>query len=137
LALQWSARIHENAGDGRTAFAEIAEALSAWRPEDGIWARAITQMTLAQLSAQRGDIRTGASHAALALPDLLLLQATDDAIDARAIMAVAALADGDIAAAEAFVAANAAGVDNPWVFGGAVVNLSVEAEIALARVTSR
>lgn len=132
-ALRWSAQMHENEGDGATAIREIEEALALWRPEDGIWTRAMLHMGLSQLAAQGGDLAHGARHARLALPDLLLLTATDDAIDARSIMALEALRDGDVDRAQELVDANSLSVGGPWIFGGAVVNLSVEAEISFAR----
>ena len=132
-ALRWSAQFHENSGDAERARAELEEALALWRPEDGVWGRAMLRMTLAQLDAQTGDVDQAARHAALALPDLLSLQATDDAIDARSIQALAAIRADDLETAERLVAVNAAGADGPWIFGGAVVNLSVRAEVELAR----
>ena len=103
---------------------QVEEALTLWRPEDGVWARATLLMTLAQLAAQRGDLATAAGHAERALPDLERLTATDDEIDARSVLAIDALRRGDLARASALVEANHAVAQGPWVFGGVVVNLS-------------
>lgn len=133
LALRWAAQAAENEGDTGDAVELVERALSLWQAEDGIWTRAMHHMTLSQLAAQRGELGVGAQYAELALPDLLSLSATDDVIDARAIIALRALRDGDLTTATALVELNSVGAQGPWIFGGTVVNLAVQAEVELAQ----
>ncbi len=132
-ALQWAAHLHENRGDGLVATGFVEQALALWRPEDGIWMRVNLEMQLAQLAGQRGDLPVAARHALAALPDLVLIGADDDAMDARSLVALDAIRRGDLALAEELADSNADGVDGVWSAGGTTVTLAVRAEVALAR----
>jgi predicted ATPase/DNA-binding SARP family transcriptional activator len=132
-ALQWAAHLHENRGDGRAATGLVERALALWRPEDGMWMRVNLEMQLAQLAGQRGDLEVAARHAREALPDLLLIGAIDDAMDARSLVALDAIRRGDLTLAEEMADANTTGTDGVWSAGGATVTLAVRAEVALAR----
>ncbi len=132
-ALQWSAHAAENRGSGQVATTLVERAVAEWRPEDGSWMRANLEMQLAQLAGQRGDMPAAARHARAALPDLVRIGATDDAMDARSLVALDAIRRGDLVLAEEMADANAAGVEGPWGAGGATVTMAVRAEVALAR----
>lgn len=132
-ALQWAAHLQENLGAGLAATALVEDAVALWRPEDGTWMRANLEMQLAQLAGQRGDLPGAARHARVALPELELIGATDDAMDARSLVALDAIRRGDLALAEEMADVNASGVEGAWGAGGATVTLAVRAEVALAR----
>ena len=129
-ALQWAAHLHENRGDGLVATGFVEQALALWRPEDGIWMRVNLEMQLAQLAGQRGDLPVAARHALAALPDLVLIGADDDAMDALSLVALDAIRRGDLALAEELADSNADGVDGVWSAGGTTVTLAVRAEVA-------
>ena len=88
---------------------------------------------IATLKAQIGDPREVEHHALTALPVLDRLEATDDSIQTRALLAVHALAAGRLEDAEGWIAQIDATERHRADFGGAFVLLTARAELALAR----
>ena len=72
-------------------------------------------------------------HALAALPVLDRLEAIDDAIQTRALLAVHAIASGRLARGRALIAEIDAMERQRADFGGAFVLLTARAELALAR----
>ncbi|MEV5002550.1 ATP-binding protein [Nocardioides sp. LML1-1-1.1] len=131
LALQWSAHQWENSGDPRRAVEALHAALPLVRPEEGPWRRAMVDAQLAELHAQLGDPAQAAAHARAALPVLDLLGATDDAIQSRSILAMAAMIDDDLATATALVEQISA-LAPTGLPGGDVAILNSRAQLAIA-----
>ncbi len=104
-ALQFLAHALENDGDAAAAVPVVARALELTHDEDGPWARASRQTMLAQMHAQLGQRDLAAHHARAAIPVLDRLDATDDAIQCRTIVAIDALARGDHARVEELLGA--------------------------------
>lgn len=131
LTLQWAAHQWENTGDPRRAVAALHEALPLVRAEEGPWRRAMIDAQLAELHAQLGDPALAAAHAQAALPVLDRLGASDDAIQSRSILAMAAMIAGDLTAATAIVEeiSTLAPTGLP---GGDVAILTSRAQLALA-----
>ncbi|KRB77190.1 transcriptional regulator [Nocardioides sp. Root190] len=131
LALQWTAHQWENRGDPRAALDALGRALPLVQPEEGPWRRAMINAQLAELHAQLGDITRAAEHARWALPALDRLGATDDAVQNRSIIAMAAMIEGDLDAAAQQIADLAAKAPT-GLPGGDVAIIRSRAELALA-----
>ena len=103
------------------------------REDDGPWIGALLHTLLAGLNAQLGKHADAAVHALAALPDLDRLEANDDAIQVRSLLAVNAMSAGDPDRAEEYlveidrISGRRAG------FGGAFVTGLARAELALVR----
>ncbi|MCD4526130.1 AAA family ATPase [Nocardioides sp. cx-173] len=133
-AREWGMRAREAAGDLLGAVAMADRALELWREEDGPWSRALVRTQLAGLHAQLGNTEEAATHALAAIPVLDRLEAWDDAISTRAILAGAAIEAGRLDEAQQLVdrvielnSRNTAG------FGSGVVITACRAELALRR----
>ncbi|GAA5153507.1 hypothetical protein GCM10023340_35670 [Nocardioides marinquilinus] len=131
LALQWASHARENVGDADGAIEASTRALALWRPDDGVWLRSLHHTQLAGLYSQRGELARAVEHAAAGLAGLDALEAADDAVQLRAVLACAAIERGDLPAARDTIAALDA-APATGLFGGAVVIASVHAELALA-----
>lgn len=131
LALQWSSHARENGGDLEGALRESERALGLWREEDGEWMRGLHESQLAGLYAQRGEYEAAARHAEAGLAVLDALRADDDAVQTRAVIALAAIVRGDLATARLLVGEIAA-QHRPGMWGGAVVVESTMGELAFA-----
>lgn len=132
LALGWTSHARENSGDIEGAIETSERGLALWREEDGVWTRAITVTQLAGLYAQIGRLDVARTHATSGLEALDALEAHDDAIQLRSVLAAAAIQDGDLDEAQRLLdqmaAASATGM---W--GGTIVYGATRAELLLAR----
>ncbi|HVU78322.1 MAG TPA: BTAD domain-containing putative transcriptional regulator, partial [Gaiellaceae bacterium] len=131
-ANQWLSHARENAGDP-TGAAEAAErALATTGTDVGPWSTAMLHNQLAGLTMHLGDRETAVGHTRAALPVMERIGAKDDVVQLRAGLALAAVADGRFAEAEAELQRIAA-VDDGEVFGGLAIRQIGAAELALAR----
>ena len=137
-ANQWAMHGHEVAGDLGGAIEVADRALELWRQEDGPWNQALVHTQLAGLHAQLGNAEQAAAHALAAIPVLDRLEAWDDAISTRSVLANAAIEAGRLEEAQAIVdqvyeinGLNTAG------FGSGVVITACRAELSLARGEER
>ncbi|MDN5933751.1 MAG: hypothetical protein L0I24_22215, partial [Pseudonocardia sp.] len=133
IALQWAGHARENAGDPEGAVAAAERSLALVEDEDGPWAAAILHTQIAQLAMQLGRRAEAERHARAALPVLERLGATDDLLQMRSLMTLAAIADGRLEkAAEQIARADRVDESETFFFGRVVQDLGV-AELALAR----
>ncbi len=132
LGLQWQSHYLENLGEVEAATSSGERSRALWRPEDGVWSRALLDTHLAGLYAQLGRLDLARRRAEDGLGVLDALEAHDDAIQLRAVVAAAALAEGDIDRAEALLE-QMTSIATPGLWG-AIIWLGVtRAEVALAR----
>ncbi|MBG0826439.1 AAA family ATPase [Planomonospora sp. ID67723] len=94
IALHFLSHGRENAGDPAGAIEATLGALELADEGGGPWNRAALHTQLAGLYANSGDFASAAGHAAEALPVLERLGAVEDAVQIRAALAMAALAEG-------------------------------------------
>ena len=133
LARMWAAHYRENDGDPEGAMEEVERGLALVRGDDGPWIGALLHTLLAGLNAQLGNHEDAAVHALAALPVLDRLEANDDAIQVRSLLAVSAMTNGDADRAEQYlveidqISGRRAG------FGGAFVTGLARAELSLVR----
>ncbi|MBO9522681.1 MAG: AAA family ATPase [Nocardioidaceae bacterium] len=132
-AALWLGFALENMGDPAGAMLSIERALLCVDPADGPWTRAILHTQAGQLAMQLGRIEDAIVHARAALPVLERLRATDDALQLRSLMVLAAIWNGDLALAEAEIERLSELRDVDSVFGGRLVGYLGGAELALAR----
>ncbi|GII84519.1 hypothetical protein Ssi03_25090 [Sphaerisporangium siamense] len=132
-ATQTRVHVLENAGDVTGAIEAAERTLAMLHEGEGPWFAAVMHAVLAHLLMQRGDRRRAVGHARIAIPVLSRIGATDDETQLRAVLLVAALADGDLDAAEAELAEITRINDNEAVLGGVAIVSLCAAEIALAR----
>ena len=132
-AIAWYYQAHEreNAGALTEAITATRRALDCASADDGPWIHADLHMMLASLHGQLGESDPAARHAEQALPMLERIGATDDAVQARLAIALAAIDRGDFEAARRDVAdieeaGRAAGRDRT----GAVI--MAQAQLAIA-----
>ena len=92
----WASHHRENVGDAEAAVLDATRALELTRPDDGPWMGAVLNTELAVLHAQLGRLEESERHALAALPVLDALEANDDAIQARSLLAVTAMTRGDL-----------------------------------------
>ncbi|MEO9325074.1 BTAD domain-containing putative transcriptional regulator [Nocardioides sp. C4-1] len=131
LALQWESHDRENDGDAGGAVEASEQALALWQPDDGRWLQALQHTQLAGLLWQQGRTDLATHHARAALDTLDALEADDDAIQLRAVLASAAISDGDRDTARRLIA-EIEETPRPGLFGGRIVLSTVTAELALA-----
>ena len=132
-ARMWAAHHRENTGDPVGAIAEAEGGLALVLESDGPWLGAMLHTVIATLHAQNGHSEDAVHHALAALPVLDRLEATDDAIQTRALLAVHALAVGRLEEADRWIAEIDGMERHRADFGGAFVLLTARAELALAR----
>ncbi|WP_206056769.1 BTAD domain-containing putative transcriptional regulator [Nocardioides sp. GY 10113] len=132
LALQWLSRVRENLADLLGALEAAEAALALTDDRHGPWNEAQLRTQLAALCAQVGRTEQAAAHAAAAVPVLMRIGAVDDALQVRAVMAMAALAAGDVDRAEREVEA-LSGLRGRGGFGSEALVLNGRAEVAFAR----
>ncbi|GAA3443810.1 ATP-binding protein [Planomonospora venezuelensis] len=94
IALHCLSHGRENAGDPAGALEAARAALELVGDDTGPWHRAVLHTQLANLYMHFGDSASASGHAAAALPVLERLGAVDDAVQIRAALAMAALAEG-------------------------------------------
>jgi predicted ATPase/DNA-binding SARP family transcriptional activator len=129
----WLSNIRENAGDIRGSKAAAERALELAADADGPWGRAMPRAMLAALSLHEGDREAAARHARAALPVMQRIGAGDDELQLRGLLAFCAIADGQLAEAEAELA-SMDGVTESWSgFGGRAFRQVPHAELLLAR----
>lgn len=133
MAHVWAAHHRENSGDPRGAIAEGEAGLALHTREQGPWLGAQLHTLLASLHAQVGDGAEAARHARAALPPLDLLESDDDGIQVRSLLASDAMAAGDTATAERYIAEIDALSRRGASFGGDFVTGIARAELALVR----
>ncbi|HVK20836.1 MAG TPA: NB-ARC domain-containing protein, partial [Actinokineospora sp.] len=131
LAQQWYAHALENQGDPEGAVEHAARALALAPGDDGPWHRAMLHTQLADLHAQLGLLEQARPHAVAALPVLDRLNAVDDACQLRALLAVVAMSAGHFGEARSWIDEIAGVEGSQWNFGGGLVRLVAEAELAL------
>jgi predicted ATPase/DNA-binding SARP family transcriptional activator len=132
-ALLWLGYSLENMGDPVGAMEATQRALLLTEAADGPWSRAILHTQAGQLAMQLGRAEDAVVHAHAALPVLERLRATDDALQLRSLLALAAIWAGDLDAAEIEIELLSRMRDLDSVFGGRLVGYLVGAELALAR----
>ncbi len=133
LARMWAAHHRENAGDTEGAIFEAEQGLTLVGVEDGPWVGALLHTVLAGLHAQLGKREDAATHALAALPELDRLEADDDSIQVRSLLAVSAMSTGDIPTAERYIREIEELSGRRTGFGGAFVTGLARAELSFAR----
>ena len=123
----------ENMGDPAGAMGAVEKALLRAGPADGPWSRAILHTQAGQLAMQLGQVEEAVVHARAALPVLERLRATDDTLQLRSLMVLAAIWDGDLDRADREIDRLSELRDIDSVFGGQLVGYLGAAELALAR----
>ena len=132
-ARMWASHHRENNGDPVGAIAEAEGGLALVRDSDGPWLGAMLHTVIATLNAQVGHPEDAVHHALAALPVLDRLEATDDAIQTRALLAVHAISVGRLDEAEGWIAEIDGTERHRADFGGAFVLMTARAELSLAR----
>ncbi|HET6153440.1 MAG TPA: BTAD domain-containing putative transcriptional regulator [Marmoricola sp.] len=131
-ALQWRSHALENNGDPLAALESAERALELTEPADGPWMQAILHTQVAQLAMQVGRRPLAVVHAGAALPVLDRLGAFDDAVSMRALLALSAIAAGDLVGARAEIERLDGIEETESIFGARlIIDLGV-AELALA-----
>jgi tetratricopeptide (TPR) repeat protein len=133
MARLWSAHYLENDGDPERALEETTRGLALVEDSDGPWIRAMMHSVAGGLNAQLGKRQEAAQHALLAIPILDQLEANDDGIQARSLLAGHAIAEGRFDEAERLIADIERLSHERTAFGGAFVTGTVRAELALAK----
>jgi hypothetical protein len=134
LARMWGAHYRENAGDPDGALDEAAHGLALSRPEeDGPWLSAMLHTIIGTLNSQLGKHEEAATHALAALPELDRLEANEDAIQVRSMLAMNAIQTGRLDDAERYLADIAEIQDRRPGFAGFFAISPARAELALAR----
>jgi hypothetical protein len=132
-AYQWLSHARENAGDVEGALDAAERSLALTVPEDGPWTAAILHTQLGQLAMQGGQTARAVEHGRAALPVIERLRANDDTQQIRALLALAAIKDGDLdRAARELEALERAELPDA-IFGGRMVIDLARAELVLAR----
>ncbi len=132
-ALLWLGFGLENMGDPSGAMVAVEKALLRADPADGPWSRAILHTQAGQLAMQLGQVEEAVLHARAALPVLERLGATDDALQLRSLIVLAAIWAGDLDRADREIDLLNELRDIDSVFGGRLVGYLSVAELALAR----
>lgn len=128
----WSSLLHENLGDLPRAHA-LARRARELLPEDGgPWGHAMVDAQLAGLTLQIGDMAQALRYAAAALPVMEALGALEDAAQLKAVVAMAAMTDGDHAEAARIFDEIDESDGGGGVFGAALIVLCGRPELALA-----
>ena len=104
MARLWSAHYLENDGDPERALDEASRGLALVEDADGPWIRAMMHSVAGGLNAQLGKREEAAHHARQAIPILDLLEANDDGIQARSLLAGHAISEGRFDEAERLIA---------------------------------
>jgi len=130
-ALQWAAVLAENEGELAEAASYVDRALDQVSDTTTPWQVATLHTQKAYLALQRGDHTVAAEHAALAVPVLTRLRATDDALQAQVGVALAAILDQDLTRA-GDILREVEATPRSAVFGSVAMALGARAELALA-----
>jgi tetratricopeptide (TPR) repeat protein len=132
MALQYLGHQLENEGDAEGTTEVLARALDLWREEDGPWTRAMLEHAQAQIFAQRGERELAAEYAKRAMPVLDALEAGDDAIQVRALLASSAFVTGDLAEAERLYNEILTLERGRATFSGSMMTMAAQAELQIA-----
>jgi predicted ATPase/DNA-binding SARP family transcriptional activator len=132
-ARHWMSYVRENSGDPSGAVEAAEHALSLTREDDGPWQAAILHTQLAQLKMHLGDRAAAGEHARVALPVMHRVGAADDEVQLRALLALGAISDGRLEAAEHELGHVERLEESEAIFGGIAVRQIGRAELALAR----
>lgn len=130
-ALQWAAVLAENAGDLADAASYVDRALVLVHADTTPWLVATLHTQKAFVALQRGDHEVAEEHAALAVPVLNRLRATDDALQALVGVALSAILRGDLGRAREIMREVEA-APRSAVFGSGAMANGARAELALA-----
>ena len=136
VARLWAAHHLENTGDPTGAIAQAELALTLVGDADGPWIAAMLHTMVGTLNSQLGDSEEAVRHARAALPVLDRLEATDDAAQTRALLAVHAMSVGRLEEAEEWMAEIERTRRRSSDLGGASL-AAARAEMALARGRGR
>jgi hypothetical protein len=128
-----SAHYLENDGDPEQALEEVQAGLALVDDEDGPLIKAMMHSVAGGLNAQLGKRAEAAEHARVAIPILDLLEANDDGIQARSLLAGDAISEGRIAEAQVLMGEIERLSKERRGFGGAFITGTVRAELALAQ----
>ncbi len=133
LARMWAVHHRENVGDPQRAILDAEAGLDLVDDADGPWFGAMLHTLVAALNAQLGRHEAVVRHVEAALPVLDALEADDDAVQCRSLLAVHAMTVGRLGEAERWIdeidriGARRSG------FGAAFVMSTARAELAMAR----
>ncbi len=134
LAYQWRSQARENAGDLAGAMSDARAALALCDDAEGPWMRALQTAQLAGLAVQVGDTEAGRAYGEAALAAMELLGAVEDTMQLKAMLAVLEIEAGRLEEAERLLAEVADDEQrNQSIFGGTLMVLCGQAELALAR----
>ncbi len=134
LARLLSAHYLENDGHPDRALEEALRGLALVDDDDGPWTGAMMHSVIGGLNAQLGNRVEAAVHARAAIPVLDALHATDDAIQARSMLAAHAISERRFGEAEQLIdEIDRLSRESTGAFGGAFAAGPVRAELALAR----
>lgn len=132
-ASMWVSQARENLGDLAGAMEAGERALALADPDDGPWSRALVAAHLSGLLLQAGERERAREYAERAIPAMAELGAVDDWAQARAAIALGAIAQGDLEEAERILDELASDDGVQSVFGGAISQLCGRAELLLAQ----
>ena len=133
IAKMWACVLIENDGNPEAARVHALEAIELCRDEDGPWQKALLQNQLAGLELQLGNHTMAATLARAALPNLLRLNAIDDAMHMSATLALHALAEGRLEDAEKILRRIARVEDQSGIISGRAIVVASFAELSLVR----
>jgi predicted ATPase/DNA-binding SARP family transcriptional activator len=131
-ASQWLGHERENAGDPVGAIEATQRVLALVRDEDGPWSRAMPHGLLAELSMQVGDHAAAVEYAAIALPVMRRIGATDDELQLRTLLVFCAISEGRLADAADELDRTDQIAESETAFGSAAFRQVGRAELALA-----
>lgn len=133
IAKMWACVLIENDGNPEAARVHALEAIELCRDSDGPWQLALLQNQLAGLELQLGNHAGAAELARRALPDLLRLNAMDDAMHMSSALALDAIAEGRLDDAEGILRGITRSEDQSAVISGRAIVVASYAELSLAR----
>jgi hypothetical protein len=131
-ASQWLGHERENAGDPVGALEDIQRMLTLARDEDGPWSRAMPHGVLAELTMHVGEHAAAVEHAAVALPVMQRIGASDDELQLRTLLVFCAIGEGRLADAAGELDRMDQIAESAVAFGSAVFRQVGRAELALA-----
>jgi predicted ATPase/DNA-binding SARP family transcriptional activator len=131
-ASQWLGHERENAGDPVGALEDIQRMLTLSRDEDGPWSRAMPHGVLAELTMHVGEHAAAVEHAAVALPVMQRIGASDDELQLRTLLVFCAIGEGRLADAAGELDRMDQIAESAVAFGSAVFRQVGRAELALA-----
>jgi tetratricopeptide (TPR) repeat protein len=129
----WLSNLYENAGELAGSMSAAQRALELAGDDGGPWTWAMARSLLAQLSMHMGKRGQAITYARAALPVMHRLGATDDEIQLRCLLVFAAIADGQLAEAQAELDQIDLAGESGDVIGGLAFGEVGRAELLLAR----